>query len=135
MLSTSNICLSLLVALSVLFSSASAFVPSQKITRKQSSLSALVAPPPAVEINIAAVHQTGLQNPSILQDGLQKYVSTTPSVESSTLSLSLKERPPPPTKEELAAKKRNFNLWFWGGGFVAPFLATIYYFGPKFWKY
>mmetsp|Transcript_17470 Transcript_17470/g.25847 ORF Transcript_17470/g.25847 Transcript_17470/m.25847 type:complete len:132 (-) Transcript_17470:178-573(-) len=39
-----------------------------------------------------------------------------------------------PTAEEIAAKKRNFNLWFWGGGFVAPFLATFYYFGFKFWE-
>jgi len=39
-----------------------------------------------------------------------------------------------PTPEEIAAKKRNFNLWFWGGGFVAPFLATFYYFGLKFWE-
>ena len=23
---------------------------------------------------------------------------------------------------------------FWGGGFVAPFLATFYYFGFKFWE-
>ena len=39
-----------------------------------------------------------------------------------------------PTKEEIAAKKRNFAFWFWGGGFVAPFLATFYYFGLKFWE-
>jgi hypothetical protein len=52
----------------------------------------------------------------------------------STNVLSLKERPPPPTPEEIAAKKRTFNLWFWGGGFVAPFLATFYYFGFKFWE-
>ena len=42
--------------------------------------------------------------------------------------LSLQERRPP-TKEEIEAKKRNFAFWFWGGGFVAPFLATFYYFG------
>jgi hypothetical protein len=39
-----------------------------------------------------------------------------------------------PTAEEIAAKKRNFNFWFWGGGFVAPFLATFYYFGLRFWR-
>jgi len=33
-----------------------------------------------------------------------------------------------------AAKKRNFNFWLWGGGFVAPFLATFYYFGFRFWE-
>jgi hypothetical protein len=47
--------------------------------------------------------------------------------------LSLQERKAP-TAEEIAAKKFNFNLWFWGGGFVAPFLATVYYFGFKFWE-
>jgi len=40
----------------------------------------------------------------------------------------------PPTEKEIAAKKRNFNLWFWGGGIVAPFIATVYYFGLKFWE-
>ncbi|GMH59452.1 hypothetical protein TrVE_jg5455 [Triparma verrucosa] len=41
---------------------------------------------------------------------------------------------PKPTAEEIAAKKRNFNIILWGGGFVAPFLATFYYFGLKFWE-
>jgi hypothetical protein len=71
--------------------------------------------------------------PSHLQQGINNYVLES-SMESSTMALSLKDRPPPPTKEEIAAKKRNFNLWFWGGGFVAPFISTVYYFGPKFWK-
>jgi len=55
------------------------------------------------------------------------------AISSSTQTLSLQERVPP-TAEEIAAKKRNFNFWFWGGGFVAPFLATFYYFGLKFWE-
>jgi len=70
---------------------------------------------------------------SPLQIGIQEYLSS-PSLSSSSMTLSLKDRPPPPTVEELAAKKRNFNFWFWGGGFVAPFLATFYYFGLKFWE-
>jgi len=49
-------------------------------------------------------------------------------ISSSSHLVALQERRPP-TPEEIAAKKRNFNLWFWGGGFVAPFLATFYYFG------
>ena len=68
---------------------------------------------------------------SNLQQGIQNYLES--PMESSTMALSLKDRPPPPTKEEIAAKQRNFNFWFWGGGFVAPFIATVYYFGPKFW--
>lgn len=46
--------------------------------------------------------------------------------------LALQERRVP-TAEEVAAKKLTFNLWLWGGGFLAPLLATIFYFGPKFW--
>ena len=41
---------------------------------------------------------------------------------------------PKPTKEEIDQKNKNLALWFWGGGFVAPFLATFYYFGFKFWE-
>ena len=40
----------------------------------------------------------------------------------------------PPTEKEIAAKKRNFNLWLWGGGVVASFIATVYCFGLKFWE-
>ncbi len=71
---------------------------------------------------------------SWLTDGTTAYLSTTSSASSNlpSVTTSLQERHIP-TAEEIEAKKRNFNLWFWGGGFVAPFLATIFYFGPKFW--
>jgi hypothetical protein len=55
------------------------------------------------------------------------------STSASTMLLSIQEYRKP-TAEEIAAKKLTFNLWFWGGGIVAPFLATIYYFGFKFWE-
>jgi hypothetical protein len=63
------------------------------------------------------------------------YISSTDSIVNYGTSnvVALQERKIP-TPEEIAAKKRNFNLWFWGGGFVAPFLATFYYFGLKFWE-
>lgn len=63
------------------------------------------------------------------------YISSTDSTLNYGTSnvVALQERKIP-TPEEIAAKKRNFNLWFWGGGFVAPFLATFYYFGLKFWE-
>lgn len=38
------------------------------------------------------------------------------------------------SKEQLADEKKTFAWYFWGGGFVAPFLATFYYFGFKFWE-
>lgn len=69
-----------------------------------------------------------------LTSSFNEYLErTSPALESSSTSVSLQERVAP-TAEEIAAKKRNFNLWFWGGGFVAPFLATFYYFGLKFWE-
>mmetsp|Transcript_13725 Transcript_13725/g.33234 ORF Transcript_13725/g.33234 Transcript_13725/m.33234 type:complete len:105 (+) Transcript_13725:64-378(+) len=82
------------------------------------AVSALV-PPAAIEINVATLQQnpavSTLSSTSSMQDGIQQYLNGPASpLESSTLALSLKERPPPPTAEELAAKKRNFNLWFWG---------------------
>ena len=62
-----------------------------------------------------------------LSQGIQNYLS------SSSQTVSLVERHVP-TAEEIAKKKSDFNLWFWGGGVVAPFLATFYYFGFKFWE-
>lgn len=66
-------------------------------------------------------------------NSIHQYLTSGSAIESSTNVVSLQERKVP-TAEEIAAKKRNFNLWFWGGGFVAPFLATFYYFGLKFWE-
>eukprot|EP00555_Chaetoceros_dichaeta_P003013 CAMPEP_0198248744 /NCGR_PEP_ID=MMETSP1447-20131203/457_1 /TAXON_ID=420782 /ORGANISM="Chaetoceros dichaeta, Strain CCMP1751" /LENGTH=131 /DNA_ID=CAMNT_0043933223 /DNA_START=83 /DNA_END=478 /DNA_ORIENTATION=- len=54
-------------------------------------------------------------------------------LESSSTAISLEERKPP-TAAEIASKKRNFNFWFWGGGIIAPFIATVYYFGLRFWE-
>jgi len=97
--------------------------------------------PVAVEVNVAAQQQplisttttTTTLSTNTLETSVQSFLQANNPIDSSTMTVSLKERPPPPTKEEIEAKKRNFNLWFWGGGFVAPFVATVYYFGPKFW--
>ena len=62
---------------------------------------------------------------------IHQYLESTSSSSSTMISVQEYKKPTP---EEIAAKKRNFNLWFWGGGFVAPFLATFYYFGFKFWE-
>jgi hypothetical protein len=67
------------------------------------------------------------KNVSPLNQGISSFTAA------SSQALSLEERRPP-TKEEIEEKKRTFNLWFWGGGFVAPFLATFFYFGFKFWE-
>ncbi|KAL3768663.1 hypothetical protein ACHAW5_000814 [Stephanodiscus triporus] len=100
------------------------------------------APPPPTTAAFSAVapvsfgQRASITTASSLSDGIGRYILQEPpsSVMTSTTVLSLKERPPPPTAEEIAAKKATFNLWFWGGGFVAPFLATFYYFGFKFWE-
>ena len=71
---------------------------------------------------------------SIMHQYVQRWSATDASSASpSTTLLSLQEYHKP-TAEEIAAKKMTFNLWFWGGGIVAPFLATFYYFGLKFWE-
>lgn len=63
-----------------------------------------------------------------LDTGIRSYLQQQPSI-----TVALQERKIP-TKEEIDQKKLTFNLIFWGGGFVAPFLATIFYFGFRFWE-
>eukprot|EP00545_Synedropsis_sp_CCMP1620_P004606 CAMPEP_0119012840 /NCGR_PEP_ID=MMETSP1176-20130426/7656_1 /TAXON_ID=265551 /ORGANISM="Synedropsis recta cf, Strain CCMP1620" /LENGTH=92 /DNA_ID=CAMNT_0006965875 /DNA_START=194 /DNA_END=472 /DNA_ORIENTATION=- len=90
---------------------------------------AFSTPPPPV-YQISQLPQVApVQSASPLTQGIDDYVGHG----SSTQLVSLVERKVP-TKEEIAEKKKNFNFWFWGGGFVAPFLATFYYFGFQFWK-
>jgi hypothetical protein len=87
--------------------------------------------PPAILTESTTIHTA---YSSDMNQGIHRFLSQEPTIMTSSQILSLKDRPPPPTAEEIAAKKRTFNLWFWGGGFVAPFLATFYYFGFKFWE-
>ena len=132
-----------------LAASASCFVNPSGGRRSKATLSMALmdqAPPatPIVPLAFSAMesvapHQLSSTSPSFssaMNDGIGRFLAQEPSsaIMTSTNGLSLKDRPPPPTPEEIAAKKRTFNLWFWGGGFVAPFLATFYYFGFKFWE-
>ena len=103
--------------------------------------------PPAVVVTMPSAATPMLS--SSLQDGVQNYVISsmsssisnnrenndvaTATVTSNSVLVSLQERKVP-TAEEIAQKKLNFNLLFWGGGFVAPFLATVFYFGTRFWE-
>merc|ERR1712032_352230 len=100
------------------------------------SMALMKAPPPESSIIAPAGKQASVTASSPIGNGIGRFIAQEPSaaIMTSTNVLSLKDRPPPPTPEEIAAKKRTFNLWFWGGGFVAPFLATFYYFGLKFWE-
>jgi hypothetical protein len=87
---------------------------------------AFMAPPPVQQL--AQIPQaSAVLSVSPLTQGIKDFNA------GSTQTLSLVDRVIP-TKEEVEAKKANFNFWFWGGGFVAPFLATFYYFGFKFWE-
>lgn len=70
---------------------------------------------------------------STLNDGIQAYVAKESSSTSSTSLLSLQEIKKV-SQEEIDQKKFTFNLIFWGGGIVAPFIATVFYFGFKFWE-
>jgi hypothetical protein len=96
-----------------------------------------VVPPPVVTMespltqvsNVPALAQQS-QNPV----SFNSYISNDSLMNYGTSNVVALQERKIPTPEEIAAKKRNFNLWFWGGGFVAPFLATFYYFGLKFWE-
>ena len=108
-----------------------AFHVATPATSRCSSVRRMMVPIDAVQHVVQNQQQpTDLQQ-SALQTGIRNYMGASES--STTLNLALQERRPP-TPEEIAAKKRNFNIIFWGGGFVAPFLATIFYFGFKFWE-
>mmetsp|Transcript_26576 Transcript_26576/g.61196 ORF Transcript_26576/g.61196 Transcript_26576/m.61196 type:complete len:140 (-) Transcript_26576:827-1246(-) len=48
--------------------------------------------------------------------------------------LDLGEKKVVQKNEAVEKKKATFNVIFWGGGFVAPFLATFFYFGFRFWE-
>ena len=132
---------SVLFALFALVVATHAFVaPQQNAGRTRLSLNAVPLPPAITVVTTTTTtsSQQLLQAPTTLSRsplslGIDKYTTSASAVDSSTQMVSLEERKKP-TAEEIATKKRNFNYWFWGGGFVAPFLATFYYFGFKFWE-
>lgn len=111
--------------------SVSGFV-SPSARSSKTSLAMMMDAPPAV-LAPTSIDQS-ITTASSLNEGINRFIAEDSAIMTSSQVLSLKDRPPPPTAEEIAAKKATFNLWFWGGGFVAPFLATFYYFGLKFWE-
>ena len=69
---------------------------------------------PAVDVAVAAQQQSQMVTTSPeLKQGIERFMLEEPSLTSTTVTVSLQERKPP-TAEEIAAKKRNFNLIFWG---------------------
>jgi hypothetical protein len=97
-----------------------AFVPAPAmVSQRESLISPTTVSIAAIPVTIAHVQMQEsfsvpmtTQQQSAFNDGIRSYVNSLPSAleDSSTVTLSLKERPPPPTQEELATKKRNFNL-------------------------
>jgi hypothetical protein len=138
-----NMKLSLCFFLTMLATVAHAFAPSIERSRRDSALKlVIVNMPPAAEIlNHAPVvsvsSSSAPQQQSALDAGTREYAAGATiqqqQLAPSSILLSLQERKPP-TAEEIAQKKLTFNLWFWGGGIIAPFLATIFYFGFRFWE-
>ena len=121
------------VALSIASSLGFAVRPSASSRRASPvSTTAMYLMVPAAVNYVAVDQQQQLPAAAVrspLQEGVQNYLTSS----SSSQLLSLQERHVP-TAEEIAAKKLNVNILFWGGGFVAPFLATVFYFGFRFWE-
>ena len=125
----------------LILSSVSAFAPGSVASRRPSFLSAIAPMPMPAPVSPTLMTQlvsTSVAAPTSMMRhvdlGIENYLSTNPSTSSATssMTLSLQERVAP-TAEEVAAKKFKFNVLFWGGGIIAPFIATVFYFGPKFW--
>jgi hypothetical protein len=113
----------------------SAFAPLDRHRYRRSLQMAVAVEIPPVMVANAPI-AVNLQSESRLTSGIRSYTSSLPvySVDNApTVLLSLQERKIP-TQEEIDQKKLTFNLIFWGGGFVAPFAATVFYFGFKFWE-
>ena len=70
---------------------------------------------------------------NLQQKMMTNDISTSNANQLPSMSVSLVERKAP-TQEEIDKKKLTFNLWFWGGGVIAPFISTVFYFGFKFWE-
>ena len=106
-----------LALLSVRLNDSFGFVSPVSRQRKASALSLVLTdipqPTSSTIIAPASFDQHVSITTSSINDGLRSFVAQDPTntIMSSTSVLSLKDRPPPPTAEEIAAKKRNFNLW------------------------
>lgn len=96
-----------------------AFAPLQATNGRKSTVGLSMAmlttppPPPATaleQVFVVQQQQSGSSTTSPMQAGAHAYLAS--QVDTSSLTLSLQERRPP-TPEEIAAKKANFNFWFW----------------------
>ena len=105
-------CLHVLVLLCMAMSATSFVGPSQGASAKTFlAMYSTDAPPAAVATTAAST--SNYRVTSSMNDGIGRYLAldtgSSSSITSSTNVLSLKDRPPPPTPEEIAEKKRTFK--------------------------
>merc|ERR1711862_594390 len=143
---------SLTVLVALLIQSATSFTTSQRsITHKSASSSLFLVASPQIPLpppeaskqvvinppnsfgNIPEYPSNYLQRKVLLDNVNNVAESSSSPINLPSMSVSLKDRVIP-TKEEIAQKKLTFNLIFWGGGIIAPFIATVFYFGFRFWE-
>ena len=84
-------------------------------------------------LSVLLLEQSNISPMTMIAPGRPAVLDDTSTTDLPTVTVAIQEYKTP-TAEELADKKRNFNVIFWGGGFVAPFLATVFYFGARFWE-
>ena len=135
---------------SALLAAASGFAVPGRRSRSASYLSMAMmdAPPAAVT---TAAPSFSVAAGSQLNNGVNNYLSSSSNViadesaddvvariaaksEAANKAARVKAEKSKKSAEQLADEKKTFAWYFWGGGFVAPFLATFYYFGFKFWE-
>ena len=140
------------VVLVLLVATASGFIaPTQRTNMPMSSLSMALDVPPIITETSASTPLVGGASAQ-LQTGIDVWSASSSSVVLSEDSSEdivakiaaksaaaneaarAKEEARKKSTEQLAGEKKTFAWYFWGGGFVAPFLATFYYFGFKFWE-
>ena len=140
------------VVLIFLVATASGFIaPTQRTNMPMSSLSMALDVPPIITETSANTPLIGGASAQ-LQTGIDVWSASSSSVVLSEDSSEdivakiaaksaaaneaarAKEEARKKSTEQLAEEKKTFAWYFWGGGFVAPFLATFYYFGFKFWE-
>jgi formylmethanofuran dehydrogenase subunit B len=114
-----------LLLLCALAAGVQAFVPVsyQQQTSSRATFLGMLSPalPPAVTetVTIASTStSTAATMASPLQQGVDSYMSR-----SSSMQVALEERKAP-TKDEIEAKKRNFNVVFWG---TCNLMSTLCY--------
>ena len=142
------------VALVLLAATVSGFTaPAQRMNRPTSSLSMVADVPPIVtSASTSATAPVVSGTSAQLQNGIDMWSASSSSVVLSEESSEdivakiaaksaaaneaarVKAEKSKKSAEQLAEEKKTFAWYFWGGGFVAPFLATFYYFGFKFWE-